>query len=378
MVAPVAGGIRINLERKIDESYDIIFGKGLFHPLATYLTESKLGSQYALITDTNILPLHGHDLARVLHSHGLRVDTFALPAGEQNKRIEECLKIMEAMAHKGYGRDSAVVALGGGMVGDMAGFVAAIYNRGIPFVQVPTTVLAQADAAVGGKTGVDTDYGKNLLGAFKQPTRVFVDVTTLQTLSAPEYRNGLAETIKHGIIADRGFFEFLETNMDPIKGRSLDSALAIAELNCRIKGKVVEQDPHERGLRRVLNYGHTFGHALEQHTGYTLPHGQCVAIGMMVAGRIAHQLKLFPAEDLARQETLLKKAGLPTTIPAQYRGAQAELIAATVRDKKAKNGVARYCLPKRIGEMHSFGGSYVTPVEQGYVEEAVAATFATE
>jgi 3-dehydroquinate synthase len=369
MVGLFKGGMRLNLKREVDESYDIVFGEKMFEEIAQYLAKTRLADKYAIITDSNVRKLHAGKLENTLKTFGLDSCIFSFEAGEQSKTMDTCMDLMGEMHKLKYGRDSAILALGGGVVGDIAGFMAAIFNRGIPYVQIPTTVLAQADSSVGGKTGIDTPYGKNLIGAFQQPTRVFIDVATLATLHGNEYRNGLAETIKHGVIRDANFFEYLETNLDEILKRENKQSLVIARTNCTIKGNVVEIDPHEKGLRRVLNYGHTVGHAIEKLADFKLPHGHCVSIGMMVAGRISVNQGFMEMQYLLRQEDLLRRVGLPVTIPANI--SNGEIIEVTSRDKKAKNGMARYCLPEKIGKMCEFGGEYVTHVPNQDVARAL-------
>src|SRR3989338_1627575 len=364
--------MRISLRREVDESYSIIFGNELFPQIAEDLRSEPIGSRYAIVTDSNVRELYAEPLEDTLRDRGLEVQTFSFVAGEKNKTIDSCMKVMGEMSHLKYGRDSAILALGGGVVGDMAGFMAAIFNRGIPYVQIPTTVLAQADSSVGGKTAVDTEYGKNLIGAFKQPERVYIDVATLRTLPERQYRAGLAETIKHGVIQDADFFRYLEENMHIVLQRSPESSLHIAKNNCRIKGNVVEIDPHEKSLRRILNYGHTVGHALERLSGYELFHGEAVSIGMMVAGRISNELGYFPEEDLECQERLLTAAGLPTKIPPSMT--DGSIIAASSSDKKAKDSRVRYVLPVSIGRMHDFDGEYAGYVDDKVVIEALRRT----
>ncbi len=370
--------LRVNLKREIDESYSIVFGEHLFSAIADYVarqTSTNDTDGYAIITDSNVHTLHASALKSAVREHGLKTDIFSFPAGEQYKRMETCLDIMDTMTTKGYNRDSFILALGGGVVGDMAGCMAALFNRGIPYIQIPTTLLAQADAAVGGKTGVNTEYGKNLLGVFQQPRRVFVDVATLTTLSDTEFSNGLAETIKHSIVQDASFFNYLETNLDTILAREPTALLKLAQTNCRIKAAIVEYDPQEYSLRRVLNYGHTIGHALEKLTNYELSHGSCVSIGMMAEARIAQELGHFSDQELQRQQNLLQRAGLPIHIPPTV--SNKSLIELTDRDKKAKAGKARYCLPHIIGKMCEYGLNYVTPVDPAIVDKAVTQTRAT-
>jgi 3-dehydroquinate synthase len=366
--------MRINLKREVDDSYDIEFGSNLFPKIAEDLREHPLGTKYAIITDSNVGPLYAGALQKALAEQGLKSEVFTFEAGEGSKNSDVCMRIVGEMSKAKFGRDTAILALGGGVTGDMAGFIAAMFNRGIPYVQIPTTVLAQADSSIGGKTAVDTEYGKNLVGFFKQPAKVYIDVDTLKTLSDKDYRSGLAETIKHAVIFDREFFEYLEQNIEEIRSRTAESALAIANANCRIKGYHVERDPNEKGLRRCLNYGHTAGHAIEKLSNYELSHGEAVSIGMMIAARIAEVLGYLSAEDVKRQEALLEAYDLPVHVPAGI--SVDDVIEVTTVDKKAKEGKARYALPVGIGKMHEFGGEYATYVDNDIVREAYESTIA--
>jgi 3-dehydroquinate synthase len=371
--------MRISLKREVDESYDLVFGKNLFQRIAHDLKQKPLGENYAIITDSNVRRLYAESLESRLKDEELVAATFSFEAGEQNKNMKTCMKIMRKMSRLKYGRDSAILALGGGVVGDMAGFISAIFNRGVPYIQIPTTLLAQADSAVGGKTAVDTEYGKNLVGAFKQPEKVYIDIAVLATLSEREYVSGLAETIKHGIIQDEDFFMYLAENKKLMSARAPRFLLNVAKNNCRIKGTVVEIDPHEKGLRRILNYGHTAGHAIEKlsvdnfHRNKSyFSHGEAVAIGMMVAGRISCRLGYFSEEELEQQEYLLLAADLNTKIPSYI--SNDAIVEVTSRDKKAKKGQARYVLPAAIGKMQEFDGVYATYVDNKIVIDALQQT----
>jgi len=373
--------MRISLKREIDESYDLVFGKNLFAQIAMDLKKNPLGEKYAIITDSNVRQLYSDNLEKMLTCEGLTSSTFSFEAGEQNKTMENAMKIIGDMSKLKYGRDTAILALGGGVVGDLAGFIAAIFNRGVPHIQIPTTLIAQADSSIGGKTAVDTEYGKNLIGAFKQPERVYLDIATLTTLSDRDYSSGLAETIKHGIIRDKSFFDYLSKNQDLMRKRDQEFLLNLAKNNCRIKGKIVELDPHEIGLRRILNYGHTAGHAIEklsldkyeqkENPSY-LSHGGAIAMGMMIAGRIANNLGYFSKEELEKQKNLLLAAGLSIKIPAEISNEM--IIETTSIDKKAKNGQARYVLPVALGKMHEFGGIYATYVDNKIILDAIKQT----
>lgn len=375
MVVAVGNSMRISLESFVDDSYWTVFGQNLFPKIAKDLAKRGLGSKYAIITDSNVEGLYGDALKNALESAGLEAGIFSFPAGEKSKNISVCLSLMERMRELHYGIDSAVIALGGGVVGDMAGFIAATHLRGIPCEQVPTTTLAQADSSIGGKTAVNTIDLKNSIGAFKWPAKVWIDVATLQTQKEQDKRNyvsGFAEAVKHGVIMDAAFFAYLEAHMKEILECDPKTMLYVAKQNCRIKGTVVEHDPKERGLRRILNYGHTVGHAIELQSGFELPHGECVAIGMMVAGRIAIALDYFSESELEQQERMLAKFGLPTRLPRNI--SDNSIIQSTMVDKKAKGGAVRYALPAGLGRMREFGGVYATPVEEGVVRSALKAT----
>jgi 3-dehydroquinate synthase len=389
--------MHITIKRVTDDSYDIVFKERLFPRIASDLKQHPIGKRYAIITDSNVRKLYARQLESSLRDEGLDAATFSFDAGEENKTIENCMKIIGEMSKLRYGRDSAILALGGGVVGDMAGFISAIFNRGIPYIQIPTTIIAQADSSIGGKTAVNTEYGKNLVGVFKQPKRVYIDVATLATLSERDYSSGLAETIKHGIICDAGFFDYLSNNIDTdstknlIKNKNPQFLINIAKNNCRIKGRIVEKDPDEKGLRRILNYGHTIGHAIEKLSvdlykkkknnnknsskssdqSY-LSHGAAIAIGMMAAGRISCNLGYFTEKELSRQKKLLLAAGLPTTIPKEI--SDEDILEITTRDKKSKDGKARYVLPTAIGKMHEFNGEYAIFVDDKIVLDALRET----
>lgn len=363
--------VHINLKREADDSYDIVIGENLFPQVAEYLVGRHKADRIALITDSNLLKAgQAEALTRALGDKGLSCSLHSFPGGEKSKTLDTCTGLLDGLLDAGYGRDTVILALGGGVVGDMAGLVAGLHNRGVPYIQVPTTTVSQADSSVGGKTGVDTRHGKNLVGLFKQPERVFIDVKTLLTLPEKEYVSGLAETVKHGVVLDEAFFAFLEANAEKLGKRDPATLCHAARENCRIKGYVVERDPLEKGLRRIVNYGHTLGHALEREMDFSMLHGEAISIGMMVAGKIAEIQYGF--KGLARQETLLKALGLPTKLPSSVDNVK--LLAASTMDKKAVKNRARYSLPERIGKMFEFGGAYVTEVKEEVILQALDAT----
>ncbi len=311
---------------------------------------------WAVIADKTVAEIYAPALLRELEKRTKRVELFEFPPGEHSKTRETKHNIEDRMLGARMGRDSAVVALGGGVAGDLAGFVAATYCRGVPYVQIPTTLVACVDSAVGGKTGVDTPAGKNLIGAFHQPVAVYADIESLSTLKSAEIVQGLAEVIKYGVIKDRELFEFLEKNMDKLLSRDTDSILRIVERSCSIKAEVVEKDEREKNLRKILNFGHTVGHAVEKLSDYSLPHGDAVAIGMVAEARVSRNMGLLPEDETLRIEKIVKAAGLPPEIPAEM--GKRKLLEAMRLDKKTRGGRVEMSLPRRIGEMAVIKGQH--------------------
>ena len=298
------------------------------------------------------------------------VPTFVIePAGEVSKHIQTVVEIVETMEKNVLGRDTLVIALGGGTVGDIAGFAAAIFKRGVPVVQIPTTTVAQADSSVGGKTGVDSSVSKNAFGAFWQPEAVFIDVETLLTLDDRQYRAGLVESVKHAAIMDVAYFEFFEKNIDAICAKDMSILEQIAYTNCRIKADVVQQDPTEKNMRRILNYGHTIGHAVESASGFELLHGECIAIGMIAAGKIEKALGLVADDRLDRIEQLLTKLDMPTVIPPEIKKEQ--LIELLRTDKKAIGKWPRFVLLESLGRALCKNDQWAHEVSQDVVERCL-------
>ncbi len=351
----------LELDIKIPASpaggYPIRIGTDILGSLWTHI-EADFG-KYAkfVVTDENLVSA-GH-LQKLLGQRD--VPTFTIsPAGEASKTIDTAIAIIEAMEKAYLGRDTLVVALGGGTVGDIAGFAAAVFKRGVPVLQIPTTTVAQADSAVGGKTGVDSSMSKNAFGAFWHPAGVYIDVATLKTLDERQFRAGLVESVKHAIIADSEYFDFLEKNLDAVLERKPDVLERIAERNCRIKGSVVEADPREQNQRRSLNYGHTIGHAVEAASGFKLLHGEAVAIGIIAAGLIEIEMELAQPGRLDRIRGILEKLGVPVRLPADM--AEEKLIDLVKRDKKAVNKWPRFVLISRIGEVYRQDEQYAVEV----------------
>jgi 3-dehydroquinate synthase len=332
-------------------SYEIKVSGGLLSRLGAECAQLKLGQRCAIITDSNVGKHFAEATLKSLSASGFETILVTVPAGEKSKRIAVVEKCFDQLAKHRLERKSFIVALGGGVVGDLAGFVAATYLRGIPFVQVPTTLLAQVDSSVGGKTGVNLRAGKNLVGAFYQPRLVLCDLDTLKTLPKREFISGLAEVIKYGIIYDVILFAQLERELPKILKRDAKTLSQIIARCCEIKADVVGQDETETGLRAILNFGHTIGHAIENSFGYgKFLHGEAIAIGQIAAAKLSHKILGLPSGDVARIEKLFSQTGLPTQIklsPARRK----KLFAAMKLDKKVSAGEIKFVLAEKIGKV---------------------------
>ena len=329
-----------------ERGYDIHIGAGLL-ARASRLIRATAGARGFVITHPAIAKLHGEALTAGLGD--LDTQTIAIPAGERQKSLSRASALWTELLTRGADRRSVVIAFGGGVVGDLAGFVAATYMRGVPYVQVPTTLLAQVDSSVGGKVAINHPQAKNLIGAFYQPRLVLADVSTLLTLPAREYRSGLAEVVKHAAIADARLFAWLREHRAGISDREPEVLAPLVRRNCEIKVEVVRKDEREEGLRAILNFGHTVGHALESLSDYrTLRHGEGVAIGMVVAARIATLLGLASKEVEQDVCALLEAFGLPTRIPETSAAA---IVHSMKADKKSLGGAPRFVLPRALGKM---------------------------
>lgn len=356
--------IKLRAEPK---QYRIHIGYGELGKFCGAIARAKYGNRLAVITDSTVNRVYGKAVMRGLESHGADAELFTFPAGEKYKTRETKAGLEDRMFEREFGRDSAVIALGGGVVGDLAGFLAATYMRGIPVIQVPTTVIAQGDSSIGGKTGVEVPAGKNLVGVFYNPVDIYMDVKTLETLDARNYSSGLAEIIKHGLIWDRKFFEFLVRNRGAIlgrKGAGYGKVMAgLMKRNCAIKNAVVQADATEKNLRKILNYGHTIAHAVEPLSGYSLTHGECVSIGMACEAFLSASLGHLKWADYEEQVYALKAFGLPTEIP--WKISTQEMMKAMHVDKKARKRKPQFVLLERIGKTKSFGGQSATGIEEG-------------
>ena len=363
---------KVELKRVVDDSYDVEIGYGLQDRLLEDLAGGLMGSRRkcAVITDSTVQGLYAEPILEKLRAAGYAAELFAFPAGEKSKTREVKAKLEDAMLAKEFRRDCFVLAVGGGVVTDLAGFLAGTYGRGVPFINYATTLLAAADASVGGKTAVDTPLATNLIGIFNQPRKVYLDIGTWRTLPEREIRSGLAETIKHACLADRELFFYLDQHMEEILALDTAACDHIAEANCRIKYAVVMKDERESGLREVLNLGHTVGRAIETESDYRLLHGEAVAIGLVAEADLAKKLGLLTGDERDAVVRLLKKAGLPTEIP-EYIDRE-KLVKKLYTDKKVRDGKLRFVLQDGIGSVKEFApGVYAAPIEEALAREII-------
>lgn len=343
-----------------NNSYDIFIEEELLSKIGTYLSKLKLKPKIAVITDNSVGHLYGAVLKHSLRANGFKSEFILVPQGERFKTLDTARKIYKKLLDFKLSRDSTLVALGGGVIGDLAGFVASTFMRGIAFVQAPTTLLAQVDAGIGGKTAVNLEEAKNIVGTFYQPRAVFCDISTLITLPAKEIRNGLAEAIKYGIIIDHQLFEYLEKKVIDLKFPKINKPKDIKPVldiwekiianSASIKAKIVEQDETEiKGARMYLNFGHTIGHAIEAINNYkNISHGEAVAQGMVCASRIAHKIKMIDINIFDRIKNLISSVNLPTNL----NGLEADdIIAKLIFDKKVRDGKVNFVLPSSIGSV---------------------------
>lgn len=346
---------RCELKRVVDDSYDIQIGRDLGDTLAADLKGGLCGrpSRIAVVSDSNVAPLYAEALLEKLRAAGFTAELFTIPAGEKSKTRAMKEQVEDAMLAHGCRRDCAVVAVGGGVVTDLAGFVAGTFGRGVPFVNYATTLLAAADASVGGKTAVDTPLATNLIGMFNQPKKVYIDIDCWKTLPRRELSSGLAETIKHACLGSLEMFEYLEKHIEEILSCEPEPCEYIARKNCEIKYRVVMQDERESGLREILNLGHTVGRAVETVSDYRLLHGEAVSIGLAAEVRLGQRLGFISAENADRVIALCSRAGLPVTIP-EYIDKQA-LLDKLYTDKKVRSGRLRFVFQREIGQVMQFG-----------------------
>lgn len=362
----------VELKRVVDDSYDIEVGYELSSKLVSDIEKGLVGNvrKFAVITDSNVSDLYAKPISEKLLRVGYDVDLFVFPAGETSKTRETKANIEDAMLEKGYRRDCCIIAVGGGVVTDLSGFVAGTYGRGVPFINYATTLLAAADASVGGKTAVDTPLATNLIGLFHQPKKVYIDIEAWRTLPEREVRSGMAETIKHACLASEDMFEFLEENIDDVMSFKPFACEYIAENNCQIKYKVVMQDEKETGLREVLNLGHTVGRAVETVSHYQLLHGEAVAIGLVAQAKLSEKYGYMTEEQVKRVVALLEQVKLPVSIPKYID--KEKLVEKLYTDKKVRNGKLRFVMQKGIGSVVEFQpGVYALAVEESVVRDII-------
>jgi len=354
----VAGGV----------DYPVIVAPGSANGLPQLLDEFAPAHRYAIIADARVAELHGDRIRRLVMATGQPTSLHTFPPGESRKSRESWIDLTDALLAEGLGRDSCVVALGGGVTGDLAGFVAATFLRGIPVVQIPTSLVAMIDSAVGGKTGVDVPAGKNLVGAFHPPRLVVADPELALTLPPEERAQGLAEALKHGAIADLAYLEGLEARAGDLLAGELEATTAAVGRSVRIKADVVSRDEREGGLRQILNFGHTLGHALEACSNYAVPHGSAVSRGMILAARVGEELGRTAPGTSARLASAVRSFGLPAEgpLPAPV----GDLIRMTRADKKVRGGAVRYVLLEAPGSVLG-GESWSHPVEDGVVAQVL-------
>lgn len=338
----------VRLRRWHDDSYRIIIQPGVLHAIGRDLKKHGWGAKYCIVSDTHVRKLYGEELLKELRAEGIDTTLISFQPGESRKRLATVEKLAEQMVQLGHNRSSCIVTLGGGVVGDLAGFLASIYMRGVPLVQIPTTLIAMADSSIGGKTGVDLKLGKNLLGTFAQPKKIYIDAQLLSTLSQRQIQNGLAEIVKHGLLADKKILKLLEKHPDRARSAHTTTMTALLERSCAVKVNIVERDEREVRLRMLLNYGHTIGHALEHASGYRLGHGQAVAIGMNLENRLAVDRGLQKIKTCERIESLIEALGLPTSIPEKID--RVPILKALAYDKKHRQQGYTFTLLKRPGK----------------------------
>ncbi|HEX9060822.1 MAG TPA: 3-dehydroquinate synthase [Clostridia bacterium] len=342
--------IKVNIDLG-ERSYPIYITSG-YDNLGKCIHSAKIQGKVVIITDSNVDVHQAGRCCEALLKEGCEPHKYVIEAGEKSKNLDTVRDIYKFLIGLKLDRQSTIIALGGGVTGDISGFVAATFLRGINFVQIPTTLLAQADSSVGGKVGVDFEGSKNIIGAFYQPKFVYMNVDSLRTLPERDLKSGLAEIIKHGVIKDADFLDYIDYNAKKIFSFDEDVLQYLAKANCSIKGSVVEQDEKESGLREILNFGHTIGHAIETISGFDLLHGECVALGMVAACKMAVYMELAEEEVLKKVVGVLDKTGLPVSLP----GIDVDMVYNQMfLDKKVKNGKLTFVLPRKIGEVVQLG-----------------------
>lgn len=360
------------LKKLVDDSYDIEIGRGLSDTLISDIKDGLCGKikKFAVVTDSIVEPLYAKEIYEKLIAAGYSSDMFVIPEGEKSKTRAMKEFVEDSMLEKGYRRDCCVIAVGGGVVSDLAGFVAGTFGRGVPFINYATTLLAAADASVGGKTAVDTPLATNLIGLFNQPEKVYLDIETWKTLPERQLSSGLSETIKHACLADGEMFRYLENNIEKILVNDKDACEYIAEHNCAVKYKVVMKDERESGLREVLNLGHTVGRAIETVSDYKLLHGEAVSIGLIAQARLGEKYGYISHENVSRVIKLCERAKLPIAIPDYID--KTALVRKLYTDKKVRDGKLRMVFQKEIGDVMCFGDNdYAKQITEPEIAEVI-------
>jgi 3-dehydroquinate synthase len=357
--------LNVELKKVIDDSYEIEIGRELVGSLRDDLRNGLIAGihKFAVITDSNVELLYARPVYEMLKEEGYQADLFVFPAGEKSKTRRTKAMLEDEMLAKGYRRDCCVIAVGGGVVTDLSGFLAGTFARGVPFVNYATTLLAAADASVGGKTAVDTDLATNLIGLINQPKKVYIDIASFATLERRQISSGLAETIKHACMADAEFFEYLEAHLEDVFENDPEVLEHISQKNAQIKYKVVMEDEQEKSLREILNLGHTVGRAIETVSEYTLSHGEAVAIGLVAQMKLGETYGYVTEEQTQRVSALLERAYLPVKIPETID--REVLVRKLYTDKKVRDGKLRFVFQKGIGEIVAFpNGKYAKEVTE--------------
>ncbi len=337
--------LRVNLGER---SYDITIGSTILNGIGEQLKSFDFSPKIAIVTNPTVFSLYGELVIDSIRKEGFEPIIVTIPDGEEHKNLSTLQQIYNELLRYKLDRKSALIALGGGVVGDITGFAASTYMRGIAYIQMPTTLLAQVDSSVGGKTGVDHELGKNMIGTFWQPRLVWIDVDSLNTLPKREFIAGIAEVIKYGVIYDRELFDFLEVNREKVLNLDRDALIYIIKRSCEIKAEVVSKDERESGLRSILNFGHTIGHAIETVTGYKrFLHGEAIAIGMALEIRLSQMLGLIDEIQVTKLKSLIESYGLPSEKPSDIK--MHSIFLSMQLDKKAVAGELKFILPEKIG-----------------------------
>lgn len=338
---------RVDVKKNNEHCYDIVINQGFDSITEEFDKLGIKGIKLCIVTDSNVGPIYAEQLKEVLERTGNRVYIFTIPAGETNKNLDVVQTVYTYLIEEHFERRDMIVALGGGVVGDLAGFTAATYLRGIDFIQVPTSLLAQVDSSIGGKTGVDFAKYKNMVGAFHMPRLVYINIDTLSTLSVRLFNSGFGEIIKHGLIKNREYFDYLDTNYEHIKTLEPEYIMETVYGSCLIKADVVNNDPTEKGERALLNFGHTLGHAVEKLMNFSLYHGECVTLGMICASYISKERGYISEDDYAAIRKMLRKYGFPTKVEGLDIFS---ILEVSKSDKKMENGVVKFILLKQLGD----------------------------